>query len=168
MTDAASCFLPATTAETQVLILGSLPGRQSLARQQYYGHPQNQFWRLVGDAIGCDLHTRDYLDKLRIINSHGIGLWDVVATAQRPGSLDHKMRDIEPNALADFVASLPQLQAIAFNGSTASRIGRQQMGNSAQPTSLIDLPSSSPAYALPYAQKAQVWHQLALYVSSAG
>jgi hypoxanthine-DNA glycosylase len=166
MTDAASCFPPAAPAETRVLILGSLPGRQSLARQQYYGHPQNQFWRLLGDAVGCQLHTLDYLEKLRAVNERGIGLWDVVANARRPGSLDHKMRDIEPNALAGFVASLPQLQAIAFNGLTASRIGRRQLGDSGEAIRLIDLPSSSPAYTLAYAKKAEIWGELACYASS--
>lgn len=163
MTDAASCFPPAISANARVLILGSLPGRESLARQQYYGHPRNHFWRLVGDAIGRDLHALDYPERLDALKANGIGLWDVVANAQRRGSLDHRMRDIQPNGLADFVASLPELQAIAFNGSTADRIGRRHLGDAAQAVTLIDLPSSSPAYTLPYARKAEAWRRLAHY-----
>lgn len=165
MTNLASrCFAPAVTPDVRVLILGSLPGERSLAQQQYYAHPRNQFWRLVGELAGEDLSSLDYEARLVRLHAQGIGLWDVVATAIRPGSLDQHLRDVIPNRLVDLTASLPELRAIAFNGSTASRIGRREIGQADRLT-LIDLPSSSPAYTLPYARKADAWRTLAAWLT---
>ncbi len=160
------CFPPAVTPNVRVLILGSLPGERSLAQQQYYAHPRNQFWRLAGELAGADLPLLEYEARLSRLNACGIGLWDVVAAATRPGSLDQHLRDIVPNRLADLVAALPELRAIAFNGSTASRIGRKEIGNDpGDRLTLIDLPSSSPANTVSYATKAEAWCRLAPWMT---
>lgn len=160
--DASRCFPPAAAPHVRVVILGSLPGAESLARGQYYGHPRNQFWRLMGGLIGVDLTLLGYTERLESLNAHDIGLWDVVASAVRPGSLDQHMRAIIPNGLRQFVDSLPRLEAVAFNGMTAGRIGRRQIGNwSGQ---LIDLPSSSPAHTMRFADKARQWRSIAPYI----
>lgn len=161
---ASCCFAPAVTPDVRVLILGSLPGERSLVQQQYYAHPRNQFWRLVGELAGEELAYLEYEARLSRLHAHGIGLWDVVATAVRPGSLDQHLRDIIPNRLVDLTASLPELRAVAFNGSTASRIGRREIGQ-AESLTLIDLPSSSPAYTLPYARKADAWRTLRAWLT---
>lgn len=107
-----------------------------------------------------DLAALDYAARLEALRAHRIALWDTVASARREGSLDAAIREAEHAQLAALVATLPELRAVAFNGRTASTIGRRQLAGAA--LALIDLPSSSPAYAaMPLADKARVWSQLA-------
>lgn len=142
-----------------MLILGSLPGEASLAAGRYYAHPQNLFWRLVGHAIGRDLASLEYEERLTALQARGIALWDTVASARREGSLDAAIREAEHARLAALVATLPKLRAVAFNGRKASAIGRPQLAGSG--LALIDLPSSSPAYAaMPLADKERLWAPL--------
>lgn len=158
MSDAAkSCFPPVVNGQTRLLILGSLPGDASLQAVQYYAHPRNQFWRLLGELLGCELVALDYPARLATLQQHGIGLWDVVAQAQRQGSLDAAIRGVSPNDLPALCASLPALRAIAFNGSTAAAIGRKQLAVMTRLPVLFDLPSSSPAYTLSYSAKLTQW-----------
>lgn len=157
-------FAPVVDAQTRVLILGSLPGEVSLRAAQYYAHPQNGFWRLVGGVIGRDLAALPYEARLAALREAGVGLWDVVASARRSGSLDSALRDVEQADLKGLIAALPDLRAVAFNGGTAARIGRQILGQGGDPT-LIDLPSSSPAYTMPLNRKAESWAVLSAYLS---
>lgn len=141
---------------TRLLILGSLPGAASLAAGRYYTNPQNQFWRLTGDVIGYDLVPLDYEARLSALREAGIGLWDTVSAATREGSLDARIRLHEASDIATLAASLPQLRAIAFNGGTAARLGRKSLAHTTG-LGLVDLPSSSPAYTRPYAEKRDRW-----------
>ena len=150
---------PVGSADAVLLVLGSLPGEASLAAQRYYAHPQNQFWRLLSDAIQEPLATLDYEKRLERLAARGVALWDVVAEARREGSLDGAIRGARANALAEFVTTHPRLGAVAFNGQTAARIGRAALAG-LDPLKLIDLPSSSPAYTLGYADKAARWAML--------
>lgn len=156
-------FDPVVDADTRLLILGSLPGDASLKAGQYYGHPQNGFWRLVGGVIGIDLVALPYPDRLQALKAAGVGLWDVIASAHRPGSLDTAIRDVEAADLNRLIETLPALRAIAFNGGTAARIGRRGLALR-EGLALIDLPSSSPAYTRPLPEKAAVWSALATFL----
>lgn len=152
-------------ASARVLILGSLPGVESLRQGQYYAHPRNAFWRLVGHVTGADLAALPYEDRLAHLRAAGIALWDVVASATRQGSLDTAIRDPELADLPGLVARLPSLNAVAFNGATAARIGRQQLAGAEGDVTLIDLPSSSPANArLSFEQKLDRWSVLARHL----
>jgi len=154
-----SSFPPVVAPDTRVLILGSLPGEASLAAARYYAHPQNQFWRLIGSAIGVALQLLDYEERLATLLGARVGVWDTVASARREGSLDASLREVEAAALGDLVATLPALRAVGFNGATAARLGRRALG--ATPLALLDLPSSSPANArLSFADKAEIWGRL--------
>lgn len=165
MTERHAAFPPVADKRTRVLILGSLPGAASLRARQYYAHPRNAFWRLLGSAIGCDLAARPYSDRLIALAEARVGLWDVIASATRQGSLDAAIRDPEPARLRSLVAGLPELRAIAFNGATAARFGRRELAGAGNLT-LIDLPSSSPAYAgMSFAEKAARWSVLADHLS---
>jgi TDG/mug DNA glycosylase family protein len=161
---AKSSFPPEAGPGTRVLILGSLPGEVSLARGQYYAHPRNQFWRLIGAVIDADLAGANYSVRLAALRRAGVGLWDVVKTANRVGSLDQHIRDHAPNPLADFAASLPRLAAVAFNGEKAWKIGAAQFQGD-RPPSLVRLPSSSPAHTAPFQQKAAAWTALRGFLS---
>lgn len=160
-------FPPVVDQNTRLLMLGSLPGEASLRAARYYAHPQNQFWRLLGAVVGRDdLPNLDYPDRLALLAGAGIGLWDVVADAVRRGSLDGAIRDHRPNDLATLVASLPALRAIGFNGATAARIGRKMIDGSGGLT-LVDLPSSSPAYTRSYAEKLHDWLKIRQFLAAA-
>ena len=152
-------FAPVVDANTRLLILGSLPGDASLAAAQYYAHPRNAFWRLIGEVVGRDLVALPYPDRLEALKGGGVGLWDVIAGAERPGSLDTAIRNAENADLAGLVATLPELRAVAFNGGLAARTGRRVLAGLDGPR-LIDLPSSSPAHARPLADKAAAWSML--------
>src|SRR5690606_195973 len=128
-----------------------------------YGHPRNAFWRLIGGVIGRDLEGLPYGDRLAALKAAGIGLWDVVASAERPGSLDAAIRRPEAADLRGLVAGLPALRAAAFNGGTAARLGRAVLAGETG-AELIDLPSSSPAHARPYGEKAEAWGVLARFL----
>jgi hypoxanthine-DNA glycosylase len=155
-----AAFPPVVSPTTRVLVLGSLPGEASLAAGRYYAHPQNQFWRLVGAAIGReDLPSLAYDARLATLLAAGIGLWDTVASAVRAGSLDAAIREAEHAPLAELIAALPHLRAVGFNGSTSAKIGRKLLADA--PVRLVDLPSSSPAYAaMPFARKRERWLEL--------
>ena len=147
---------PAGSTDARLLILGSLPGEASLRAQRYYAHPQNQFWRLLGAAIGEELVGMPYEERLIRLAARGIALWDVVGEAWRQGSLDGAIRGATANKLAEFVAGHPRLKAVAFNGRTAARLGRAALAGLVD-LRLIDLPSSSPAFTLAFALKAEQW-----------
>lgn len=144
------------------MLLGSLPGEASLAAGRYYAHPRNQFWRLMAAVTGRPLVEADYETRLAMLAEAGVGLWDIVHSAERTGSLDTAIRDHRVNALADLAARLPNLRAIAFNGGTAAAIGRRLPGIGDY--TLIDLPSSSPALTRPLADKLAAWRALARWL----
>ena len=150
---------PVGSGDARLLILGSLPGDVSLAAQRYYAHPTNQFWRLLGGAIGEGLAGLDHDQRLARLVERRIALWDVVADATRSGSLDTAIRDAHSNPLADFVTSHPDLRAVAFNGKTAAAIGRRALGD-ATGLALIDLPSSSAAFTRRVEEKLRDWTAL--------
>ncbi|MFY8208760.1 MAG: DNA-deoxyinosine glycosylase [Caulobacter sp.] len=151
-------FPPVVDAKTRVLILGSLPGDASLAAGQYYGHPRNAFWRLMEGVINAPLVARGYEDRLATLLAHGVGLWDVIETARRPGSLDAAIREPAANDLMALIDTLPALRLVAFNGGTAGRLGGRLIGDR---VATLALPSSSPAYAArTFAQKAADWAAL--------
>ena len=158
-----SSFPPVVDAHTRLLVLGSLPGEVSLARAQYYAHPRNQFWRLAGGAIGSDLVLLGYAERLEALLAAGVGLWDVIGSARRRGSLDSAIRDPVANPLADLVQSLPNLRAVAFNGGKSARLGRPLLAAFPR-LACIALPSSSPAFTASLEDKARSWKGLGAYL----
>jgi TDG/mug DNA glycosylase family protein len=160
------CFDAVTDRTTRVLVLGSLPGQRSLQANEYYANPRNQFWRLIGAVIRRPgLHDLAYTARLEALLAAGVGLGDTVAAATRRGSLDANIRLHEASDLTALIATLPGLRAVAFNGSKAATIGRRQL---VTPThlDLINLPSSSPAYAaLSFENKRSAWCALQAYLA---
>ena len=153
---------PIARRDARLFVLGSLPGDASLAARRYYAHPTNQFWRLLGHVLGEELHDLPYDERLDRLSARGVGLWDVVASATRPGSLDQAIRAAEHNRIDQLLHDFADLRAIAFNGGKAAAIGRALISGS--PVRLIDLPSSSPANTRPYADKTAAWDALREFV----
>jgi hypoxanthine-DNA glycosylase len=149
-------FPPVVAADTHTLILGSFPGEASLAATQYYAHPRNQFWRLLGTVLGePQIVELAYEERLRRVLAHGIGVWDVLAACEREGSLDAAIRNASPNDFASLRAHAPKLAKVCFNGKTAGRFA-PVIGAAGYDT--LVLPSSSPANAmLSFEQKLVLW-----------
>ncbi|BBD97729.1 DNA-deoxyinosine glycosylase [Sphingobium amiense] len=155
-----AAFPPSVDADTRLLILGSLPGEASIRQGEYYAHRGNAFWHLLGGVLEEDLRAMPYAMRLKRLRARGVGLWDVIESAEREGSLDSSIRGEELRDLGRFVERLPALRAVAFNGKTAAAHGRRQLGDRPGLT-LIDLPSSSGAYAsLSREKKAEAWAAL--------
>ena len=157
-------FPPVFDPRARVLILGSLPGDESLRKRQYYGHPQNQFWALLAAVFGSDLPRLDYERKCAFLLRKRIALWDVLEAAERRGSLDAAIRNERTNDLPALFAKLPRLRAVGCNGGKAHRSFCRHFGAwlHALPgeVSLCRLPSSSPAYAaMSLDAKVRHWRQ---------
>ena len=165
MDDRKTSMPPVGADRPTLLLLGSLPGAASLAAQRYYAHPQNQFWRLLGEVLGEPLAALEYDARLARLAAREVALWDVVGEASRSGSLDSALRDVRVNPLAAYVARQPQLRGVGFNGQTAAKLGRRALAGIE--VALIDLPSSSPAHTLAFADKAARWSALANFAAAA-
>ena len=152
-------FPPVVDRNTRLLVLGSLPGEISLAQARYYAHPRNQFWLLMSGVVDRDQPALDYDGRLKALLEARVGLWDVVESASRMGSLDADIRNHIPNRLAELAAFLPDLRTVAFNGGTSARLGRPLLAGR-EDLELITLPSSSPAFTIPLAEKQFRWSQL--------
>jgi len=135
---------PVVGPATRLLVLGSFPSVASLAAQQYYAHPRNQFWPLLSALWGVDLRALPYEQRLALVRAHGLGIWDVYARCQRHGSLDSAITGAVPNDLPALAATLPALAAIAHNGGESARAMKV---TAALGLPVYRLPSTSPANA---------------------
>jgi hypoxanthine-DNA glycosylase len=149
---------PVIAPGTRLVVLGSFPGAASLKVQQYYAHPRNHFWPIVGVLLGIDLVAMPYDARLAVIRERGLGLWDVYAACLREGSLDSAIEAAEHNDLASLKRLAPGLQAIAHNGGESARSMRIT-GSLGLP--VHRLPSTSPANASwSFERKLAAWRQV--------
>jgi hypoxanthine-DNA glycosylase len=135
---------PVIARGTRLVLLGSFPGVASLQARQYYAHPRNHFWPIVGALLGADLAPMPYARRLEMLRERGLGLWDVYAACRREGSLDSAIQAAEPNDLASLKRRAPGLRGVAHNGGESARAMRvtQALG-----LPVWRLPSTSPANA---------------------
>jgi hypoxanthine-DNA glycosylase len=148
---------PVVSPATCLLVLGSFPGVASLQAQQYYAHPRNHFWPIVGALLRLDLMTLPYAQRLATVAERGLGIWDTYAACQREGSLDSAIEQAEFNDLPGLVARLPQLRGIAHNGGESAR---GMKFTAALGVPVFRLPSTSPANASwSYERKLQAWRE---------
>ncbi|NNG25273.1 DNA-deoxyinosine glycosylase [Telluria aromaticivorans] len=149
---------PVIAPSIRVLVLGSFPGAASLAAQQYYAHPRNQFWKLVGALVGEDLNSLPYAERLPRLLAHRFGLWDVLAGCERKGSLDSAIRNPAANDFERLHRLCPELETVGFNGQTSGKFAPQFAQHGYR---VVVLPSSSPAHmALSFEQKLAHWREL--------
>jgi TDG/mug DNA glycosylase family protein len=160
------CFAPIAERDATVLILGSLPGRRSLELQQYYGHPRNAFWKIMGAVLAEDMAV-PYERRVKLLTAHRIAVWDVLAAAERPGSLDRAIVDASAvaNDFRGFFRRYPQIRRVFFNGQKSASIYRRVMrakpGEEPARLRYAALPSTSPAHAgLSYEKKLQAWRAI--------
>ena len=166
MTEISTGFDPIAAPDAKVLILGSLPSQLSLQKQEYYGNPQNAFWRVMGELFdaGPDNSYEDRADKLR---RSGIAVWDVLRSSARPGSMDAAidLATARPNDFQTFFEDHPMLELLCFNGKKAAELYQRLVAP--QEFSNIDnidfktLPSTSPAYAsMKLDEKVRLWSSI--------
>jgi TDG/mug DNA glycosylase family protein len=143
-------FPPVSAKDARVLILGSMPGAASLQAHQYYAHPQNRFWPIMGELVGA-LPALPYAQRLLRLKQSGIALWDVLDRCERDGSLDSAIRDVtaQANDFARFFADHPGIATVLFNGAKAESAFRRMVPAFADGSRLRlqRLPSTSPAHA---------------------
>lgn len=163
-------FPPIAAPDARVLILGSLPGRVSLAQRQYYAQPQNAFWRIMGALFGAGLDTSYAARKARLLE-HGIALWDVCQAASRAGSLDADidLASVVPNDFRRFFRAHPSIECVCTNGGIATRLYQRRvlpgLPEEVRALPLHPLPSTSPAYAsMRFEQKLERWRVVAAHL----
>ncbi len=159
-------FPPISSPNAHTLVLGSLPGRKSLEMRQYYAHPQNSFWKVIGAMYEAD-GKLPYERRVKILTSRGIALWDVLAAAERPGSLDSSIvhSTARVNDFRVFFREHPRIRRVLFNGRKAEqmfeRFARPELGAEFPRIQYVCLPSTSPAHAgMPFAKKLASWRIL--------
>ena len=135
---------PLVCNDSQILILGTLPGQESLKAQQYYNNKRNRFWKILASLFNEQL-PNNYHEKIELLKRHNIALWDVLHSAQREGSIDLNITDEVPNDLNEFLNQYPNIRIIALNGSNAYKMFVQNFGNTTSKVRIIKLLSSSPA-----------------------
>jgi len=149
---------PVVAADARVLILGSFPGAASLAARAYYAHPRNQFWPLLSVVLDEPLTTLPYPARLGRLKSRGVAVWDTIVACSRAGSLDSAIRNAQRGEVDRIRRRAPGLRLVGFNGRTAARAEREWR---AAGYATLLLPSSSPAYTRPFAEKLAAWRAIA-------
>ena len=142
-----------------MLVVGSMPSVKSLEDAQYYAHPRNAFWPMMFDVFG-ETPSRDYERKKALIREHGLALWDAAAMCEREGSLDSDMRDVIYNDFGGLYDRCPNIETVLCNGATAHKLFLKS--GWAGERRVIRMPSTSPAYTLPYAKKLKTWKETLL------
>ena len=154
-------FNPIAARNSRVLILGSMPGRASLAAGQYYAHRRNAFWRIVCSLIGID-PASSYRARVRALRASRIALWDVLHSCIRPGSLDSRIERETANDFIAFFRRHPGIALVLFNGAKAEASFRRHVLPSVdRPMRYARLPSTSPAHAsVPFEKKLEAWRAI--------
>ena len=154
---------PLLSADTRLLVLGSFPGVASLRAQQYYGHPQNQFWKIVTTLLATEaakVLALPYAERAQWLLDQGVGLWDVYAACEREGSLDANIQNAQPNDLQSLSTLCPALLAIAHNGGESFKHAKRSQ---ALGLPVYRLPSTSPANAAwSFERKLTAWREVFL------
>ena len=151
-------FPPIAAPDARILILGSMPGEASLKAKQYYAHPMNAFWRIMGELVGAGPDI-PYPARTQLLRAHGIAVWDVLKSCVRPGSLDSSIRDEVPNDFARFFMAHPRLTHIGLNGGKAAASFKRHAATHCPGHVVVaTLPSTSPAHAArSFAEKLALW-----------
>jgi len=158
-------FDPVETKDSSILILGTLPSKESLRICEYYGHPRNAFWFIMASLY--DTGFSSYEEKVLFLQEKRIALWDVLSAGERESSADSDIHNEIPNDFAQFWRTHQEIRLVCFNGQTARRLFYKHVGEPDHPVlpikpRFVTLPSTSPAYTLPFVEKRELWRQALL------
>ena len=141
-------FKPSVDNNSKILILGSMPGVKSLSEQQYYAHPQNRFWKVIGHICNSEkLQELDYDLKLKTLLNNNIALWDTIKTCKREGSLDSDILNAVPNDIRGLLNKYPNIKTICLNGNKSYSAFKKYFPDLIEKYDCYKMPSTSPANA---------------------
>lgn len=150
-----SSFPPFIDDQSEILILGSIPGVKSLEKQQYYAHPQNKFWKIICELLN-EKFSEDYTERLNIVKKHHIAIWDVIDSCERKGSLDSEIKNEEANQIGELLEQYPNVKAIFCNGGKSYKNLQKILGKNYK-LPIILLPSTSPLHTVSFEKKYEEW-----------
>ena len=149
-------FLPYIDHNTRILILGTMPGVQSLAKQEYYAHPRNHFWKIMYTLFNSLPMDDAFSKKINLLQEHAIGLWDVLENCERKGSLDVHIKNQKENDFISLFEQYPQINTIIFNGKESHKYFFKKFGQIKGITYYV-MPSTSPANTMSFDKKFALW-----------
>ena len=156
--NAVKCFVPLAGKEPKVLILGTMPGKASLEKRQYYGYEHNAFWKLMFEILGVPF-SESYKEKIKLLKSNFVALWDVISDCQRKGSSDTAIKNIIYNDISGFLDKHKSIKAVFLNGKRAQKEFIKAV-NCKMPAMVLPMPSTSPANTIKYAVKLKEWKKI--------
>ncbi len=156
-------FDPVVDSRSRILILGSMPGKESLRRHQYYGHAQNTFWRLVSTLLD-EPFLDDYNKRLDMLYRHGIALWDVIKSCERKSSLDTDIKNAVAHDFEGFFWVYPGIKHVFFNGQKAYNTFAREVGFQFAGMTFSRLGSTSPAHAISFEKRMEDWKCILTYI----
>jgi hypoxanthine-DNA glycosylase len=154
-------FPPIVNDETEILILGTMPGAMSLLKEEYYAHKQNQFWKIVFTVFSNGVIPDAFTEKISFIQQNKIGLWDVIANCERKGSLDIHIKNHKENDIPALLQQFPKIKKILFNGKESHRYFMKKFGNIDEIEFHL-MPSTSPANTIKFEIKLVAWKEALL------
>ncbi|WP_250254858.1 DNA-deoxyinosine glycosylase [Chryseobacterium sp. Marseille-Q3244] len=153
-----SSFPPLIDEQSEILILGSIPGVKSLEMQQYYAHPQNKFWRIILELLNEEF-TEDYSKRMETLKKHHIALWDVIDSCERKGSLDSEIKNEEANQIDELLRDHPNVKAIFCNGGKSYKNLQKLLGKNYK-LPIFLMPSTSPLHTISFERKFEEWKKV--------
>jgi hypoxanthine-DNA glycosylase len=148
-------FPPIKGNQPKILILGTMPSVISLRNNEYYANPMNAFWKIIFAIRGTN-SSSIYEEKKHLIQEMNLALWDICHTCIRQGSADSDIHNEIANPIIALLAENPSIRTIIFNGQAAQKLFHRHF-KTIENINLITLPSTSPAYTLPFQKKLEVW-----------
>lgn len=149
-------FLPFVNSETQILILGTMPGIASLEKQEYYAHPRNHFWKIMYTLFDTLPISVIFVEKIKLLQTNKIGLWDVLENCERKGSLDIHIKNQKENDFETLLNKFPAITTIIFNGKESHKYFFKKFGQIKGITYYV-MPSTSPANTMSFENKLKIW-----------
>ena len=150
-----SSFPPIIDQESKIVTLGSVPGEKSLEKQEYYGHPQNKFWKIIFELFNENF-SEDYLEKIKILKKNKIAVWDVIDSCERVGSLDTTIKNEESNDILQLLKKYQNIKTIFCNGGKSYKNLQKIVGKNFE-IPIYLLPSTSPLHTISFEKKLESW-----------
>jgi hypoxanthine-DNA glycosylase len=161
-----SSFPPIISDDSRVLVLGTMPGAESLRQYRYYAYERNHFWSVIFALYGMERPV-DYDERVQFLHEKKIAVWDVLASCERRSSADSEIKNPEPNKIVELIDDHPQIQAVFLNGKGATKLfNRHILIKLHRVVHVETLPSTSPAYAIPFSVKLAGWQKLLAFLSN--
>ena len=149
-------FPPFVNSETEILILGTMPGIASLEKQEYYAHPRNHFWKIIYTLFDELPVSTNFEEKIKLLEKNKIGIWDVLENCERKGSLDIHIKNHQANDFENLFQQYPTIKKIIFNGKESHRYFIKSFGQIKGITYYV-MPSTSPANTMSFENKLKNW-----------